>query len=283
MGVIYGLAAAFFWGTGDYVINRLTVVAGTIRALLLTQIFSLMVWIVVVLLTGSGVATAGLVGLAILAGVFHVIGLVLTYRAFEIGTLSLVSPLASSFAIVTALLELMSGERAPVPALAGTALLICGIIVITRYSANDETMTLKGVPEAIGSAIAFGVMFWLISGVETKMGVAWPLMILKTMALASAFITLMIGRRKSSKVESTKFNWKPEIGMGAAVAVLDSLAWAAWIYGTHFSFKTIVTALASAFSAVTVVMAAILLKERLRTQQYIGIGILLAGIVLVSL
>lgn len=281
MGILYGLAAAFFWGTGDYVINRLTALAGTIRSLLLTQIFSLLIWIVVVCFTRTGVATGEIWLYALVAGAFHVVGLALTYRAFEIGTLSLVSPLASSFAIVTALLELLSGERTPAPALIGTALLVAGIVVITRFSANDETSTLRGVPEAIGSAVAFGIMFWLIAGVEHQMGVAWPLMILKTMALLSAFVSLLLSRRRKS-IQSSPFNWKPESGMGVMIAALDSLAWAAWIFGTHVSFATIATALASTFSAVTVVMAALLLKERLRREQYIGIAILLVGIALVS-
>ncbi len=281
MGIVYGLAAALFWGTGDFFINRLTLLAGTIRSLILTQIFSLIIWIVVVCLTRTGVATPELWGMAILSGCFHVIGLALTYRAFEIGTLSIVSPLASSFAVVTALLELVSGERTPALALLGTGCVVLGIIVVTRFSSSDGPTSLRGVPEAIGSALAFGIMFWLISGVETKMGVAWPLMILKTMALLSALGAFLLSRKKTTD-EPTTFKWRPELGLAFSIGALDTLAWAAWIFGTHFSFKTVVTALASAFSAVTVIMAAFLLKERLRVQQYGGIALLLAGIVLVS-
>jgi drug/metabolite transporter (DMT)-like permease len=112
LGIIYGLLAAILWGGGDVLINRLTVHAGTTRALVLTQVLSLLFWIVYAVAYGfPGGKGMDPWMVAVVAGFFHVAGLVLTYRAFEIGTLSIVSPIASSFAIVTAVLALITGER----------------------------------------------------------------------------------------------------------------------------------------------------------------------------
>ena len=87
MGVLYGLLAALLWGSGDFLINRLTSLIGTSRALVVTQVISLICWLVVALFIGVPAhASNALWVTAVFCGLFHVIGLALTYKAFEVGT-----------------------------------------------------------------------------------------------------------------------------------------------------------------------------------------------------
>src|SRR5258706_10856359 len=133
MGVLFGVMAAVLWGVGDFLITQLTRRVGTARALVGIQLLSLLAWIG--LLITQPARTSGSPALwLIVAGtaVCHVLGLVFVYRAFEIGTLSLVSPISSGFAVVTALLALLSGEHPPVPAIAGAGLLVLGVVLATR-------------------------------------------------------------------------------------------------------------------------------------------------------
>jgi uncharacterized membrane protein len=103
MGVLYGLAAALCWGLGDFLITILTRRIGTPRAIFATQILSLATWLILLFLMPSSPDSGiNVWALAIIAGVCHVTALLLTYRAFEIGTLALVSPIISGFAVVTA-------------------------------------------------------------------------------------------------------------------------------------------------------------------------------------
>ncbi len=282
MAILFGLAAALLWGSGDFLITKLAVAVGTTRSLIVIQSLSLVCWLAAAIVTGfpSG-STPELWGTAIICGVFHVAGLAFTYRAFEIGTLSIVSPVASSFAIVTAILALASGERPGGLALAGAGLLIVGVIVISRGSDPNSTTTLRGVPEALGSALAFGIMFWMIERITPKLGMAWPLVMLKTMATISALAALLF--RNKSEAVPARPSLKQIVLLGGGVALSDSLAWAAYVLGTRESFASVVTALASLFSAVTVVMAAFLLKERLSRAQLAGVGVVLLGILLVSI
>lgn len=283
MGILLGLAAALLWGGGDLLINRLTVRIGTSRALVITQALSLLCWIVLALVMGFPQhATSALWGTAIACGVFHVVGLFLTYRAFEVGTLSIVSPIASSFAIVTALLALTDPKKPSLMACAGAVLLVFGVVVVTKSPTEGKT-TLKGVPEALGSALAFGVMFWKIEQITGDLGYAAPLIILKIMTSITAVGAVFLNRRKDQPETEKRADWKEVVLLGFAIAVTDSLAWAAWIKGTETNFTMVVTALASLFSAVTVILAAIFLKERLTRFQLTGVVILLLGILIVSL
>ena len=286
MGILFGLLSAVFWGTGDYLISLLTRRTGTPRAMVFIQAFSLLSWVVLLLISGQKLPQTTLLGLAIVTGVLHVAGLLLTYRAFEIGTLSLVSPIASGFAVVTALVAFANGERPPVLALGGTALLILGVVVATYTpdtgDASAKKRSLAGVPEALGSALAFGIMFYLFERVEGGMGVLWPLVILKTMAFGSALISVLGAKKPLENAPKSSPTLLFSLALGAAA--LDTLAWLSYNKGlAENQFVTIVTALASLFSLVTILLAWIFLKDRLTLNQWAGVALVLTGILLVSL
>ncbi len=293
MGVAYGLLAAFCWGLGDYLITALTRLAGTARALVAIQLCSLLAWVGILLvhpLRPTGQTSIWIWALA--AGVCHVLGLLLSYRAFEIGTLSLVSPIASGFAVVTAVLAISTGERPPLLALGGAALLFAGVVLATRAPGHDveNRATLAGVPEALGCALAFGIMFWMMKSVEGGLGTVWALILLKSMASGYAIATLLLTRAPApeSEVETGTeaapvATWTSALPLAIAVAVVDTLAWHAFNRGIELKFTSIVTALASLFSVVTILLAWLLLKERLAKSQWAGVAIILLGVLLVSL
>lgn len=291
MGVLYGLAAALCWGLGDFLITILTRRIGTPRAIFATQILSLASWLILLLMMPTSPDSGiNVWALAIIAGVCHVTALLLTYRAFEIGTLALVSPIISGFAVVTALLALMSGERPPVPALAGTFLLIVGVVLATRAPSTGGG-SVAGVPQAIGSALAFGVMFWMFDFIQPTLGFIWPLIVLKVMASTVGLWGLRTARAEVDPLHAaatsgispaptqTVSNWM----LAAGVAIADTSAWVVFIFGTRTEYTTVVTALASLFSAVTILLAWAFLKDRLASNQWAGIAIVLLGILLVSL
>jgi drug/metabolite transporter (DMT)-like permease len=220
------------------------------------------------------------------------IATLLFYRAFEIGTLSLVSPIAPGFAVVTALLALLNGERPALPALGGTLLLIAGVIIVTSTPEKQEQSSLAGVPEALGAALCYGTIFWALDFVTPALGRFWPLLIFRITILCGVLLTLVLANGRH--VSQTRAEHRPTallrgsaprmVWLAAlAAAVVDSLAWVAFMEGTRSEHTAIVTALASLFSAVTVLLAWSVLRERLTSTQWAGVAIILLGVLLVSL
>lgn len=286
MGILFGLTSALLWGLGDYLVTHLARRVGTVRAMVYIQSLSLLMWVLVLALRPAVPAgDASIWAIAVGTGICHVIGLALVYRAFEVGTLSLVSPISSSFAVVTAILALLSGERPHALALVGAMLLFVGIVLATRSPGSSSTRGagLAGIPHALGSALGFGTMFWLFYFfVQPELGYVWPLIVLKTMATGSALLARAYRRSDALPVVAaspTAAVW----GLAAAAAGADTLAWLAYIRGTDTAFATIVTALASLFSVVTILLAWLLLRERLAPNQWLGVVIVLLGVFLVSL
>ena len=281
MGIFCGLLAALSWGTTDVFIMGLTRRVGTPRALVYTQLGCLLAICLLLLAQHQTPASDSRLWLLLLGcGICHVAGMLLMYRAFEIGTLALVSPIGSGFAVITALLALASGECPAASALFG-ALLLCGGVILVTRSKSDQKATMAGVPQAIGSAVAFGAMFWGLGFVTPHMGPVWPLLVLRLMALSSAILMFLMQKRRATLEPITDKGriWPLTLG----VVATDTIAWIAFNVGVGSDYTTIVTALASLYSAVTVVLAWGLFRERLAPNQWTGVAVIFLGILLVSL
>jgi drug/metabolite transporter (DMT)-like permease len=301
MGVLLGLSAALFWGTSDFCAANVARKLGALRAILCTQSVGLLAIGAILLFQGRWPQPAPGVLPAMLAiGVAQAAGVFLFYRAFEIGKLSTVAPITSGFAVITAILAVLSGDRPGPFALGGALLLIGGVFFITRYAAAEDAedvadprATLRGVPEAILAAFAYGGVFWALDFVVPSLGTIWPLAALRVftlLILSSVLLAMRFRPAKNSGEDASaenaveKHNWKSKnlLWMVLAVAFSDTLAWISFNAGTQGANVAIVTALGSLYSAVAVFYGCIFWRERLQKLQWIGVGLILLGVLLVG-
>jgi drug/metabolite transporter (DMT)-like permease len=279
MSILYGLSAAFFFGVADFFATKSARRVGVLRTLLAVQLFGLVAMTAVILVkrespSGSSAAWIEMT----LISVVSFVGVLFLYRAFAIGTLSLVSPIASGFAVVTAGLALASGERPPGLALVGALLLIAGVTVVTR-SGSQGGATIAGVPDAIGATVCFGVYFWALGELTPELGVYWPVIVTRIVELVLALGLMLV--QPPPSIPTTEL--KGALPYFFAAAVLDTAALLAFNLGVDSAYTTTTTALTSLYSAVTVLLAWSLLRERLARAQWAGVGVVLAGVFLVSL
>jgi len=318
-GIVLGLAAALCWGVADFCARWATRAAGTFRTLLAVQVVGV-----------AGLLAAGLplnlfrlkdappdlviaavgINLVILAGGG------LFYRGLAVGTLALVSPIAASFAAVTALLALAAGERVAPVELVGIALTLIGVIVAStmpnhakdghaELATPNTRLTRRrrfapGLLEALGAMLLFGAGFWLLRFVTPALGgvtVALIGRLADLMVLAALALLLLLARIVRSPVASPLDGPRPSVAdvvpterrMSPAfwlfvvpVGLLDTAANVAYNLGITVALTSIVVVLASLFSAVTVLLAWIFLRERLAGWQWIGVIAILVGIALVN-
>jgi drug/metabolite transporter (DMT)-like permease len=213
--------------------------------------------------------------LAIGVNLFNLVGTLLLYRAFAVGALAVVSPIAAGFAVVTAGLAMTDGERLGQLALVGTALVIGGVVVVSRGQGRGETST-RGVPEALGAALALGIFFWLIGRVTPQMGIAWPVLVGRVTGVLASLLALLA--RGAQPVRLPRGLWPAVL----AATVFDTTAFLAYNGGIAGAYVSVVSALASIFSAVTVLLAWVVLRERLARAQWAGVLAILLGVLLVS-
>ncbi len=277
MGIVYGLIAALGWGAGDFLITRAARQIGWQWALLWGQSVGIITIGLVIAVRGDPLPPWGPAWLsAIAVNLLNLTGTLLLYRAFAIGTLAIVSPIAASFAAVTAILALLGGERIDLMTLAGSGLVVSGVMVVSRGQSTGR-INLRGVPEAVGVALSFGLFFWLLKDVTATFGIAWPVLIGRVLTATAAGFMLLLVRPALPHWRQLPFHFI----IGASI--LDTLAFLAYNIGITTAYVSVVTALASIFSAVTVVLAWLVLREQLARSQWLGVVGILIGVLLVSL
>jgi drug/metabolite transporter (DMT)-like permease len=325
MGILFGLVAALGWGTGDFIAGRVSRLIGVIQTLFYVQMCGLIsIGALLLLKPGAPAPHAGAWALAAVIALGNFAGTLLLYRAFAIGKLSIVSPIASGFAVVTALLALTAGERPAPLALSGAALLIGGVVVVTRASQGHEeewrteegslsvvsgqlqgttdyglrttdmvqhaTFSTRqssqfsilnfqfprGVLEALGVTVCFGSALWALDFVTPALGSLWPVLVTKAVETFGALL-LLLGR-KSAPVRLSRVTWP----LVACAGLCDNLAFVSFNTGLGSTYTSIVTALASLFGAVTILLAWVILRERLSFGQWAGVAVILVGVLLVS-
>lgn len=311
-GVAFGLFAAIAWGVADFCIRGATQAGGTYRTLFFDQVVALLFlgvavapWYSLALPdVGAGwiLAAAGL-NLVIL------VGAALLYRAFAVGSLSVVSPIAASFgAIVTALALTFSGERPNPAQLGGIAITLVGVTLAGAHVGADSRTTheatrprfrvAKGVPEALIATAIFGVTYWALRYVTPIVGGAQVALIGKVTDLA-ALSLVAAGAwlwRKSPRVSGVAPFAEQAPALPAPFAPLGWRFWA-WIIpagaldisaniayniGVASALTSVVVTISSLFSAITVLLAWLFLRERLSRRQWLGVALIMGGIVLVN-
>jgi len=133
MGIVFGLTAAICWGVADFVVTQIARELGVAQSFFYVQVIGM--GLIGLLLLASPILPAPSAGMWMLVvgiGLFNLAGTLLLYRSFAIGTLALVSPIASAFAVISALLALLAGERPALLALLGALVLVGGVMLVSR-------------------------------------------------------------------------------------------------------------------------------------------------------
>ena len=292
MGILLGLLTALAWGCSDFIARFSARRIGALRTTLYMQLTGFLLLTIFLrwiggwghLLDGSGWQPWGW---GALAGVLNGIATLALYRSFELGKMVVVAPISSSYPALTMVLSWMSGERLTLLRLAGIAFVLAGILVVVRGEAvAPETETGvshakkagSGIGWAFLAALGFGFLFWLLGArVVPRVGFASTVwMIRLTSVVLTAVVILVLRQPLRLPRQGPVSGWI--LGMG----VLDTGAFVLNNLGMQLEQISIVSVLASVYSAVTVVLATIFLHERLSVAQVCGIVSIFAGVALIS-
>ena len=293
-GVVLGLTSALCWGSADFAGRFTSRRLGAYRALFFMQFFGFI--LLSVYLQWSGGFSRGVSPgwqpwvMATVAGLLNVGASLALYHSFEVGTLSIVGPVSSSYPALTVVLSIMSGEHINLLRGCGLAITLVGVIFASTSFAALRTKSVDGDPKspgahlskgvgwAIAAALGFGVMFWFLGfHVLPTMGAPVSVWVMRLTSIAAlGLVAAPAGQ--SLKLPRGLVWW----GLFAA-GVLDTSAFLANNAGMQLGQVSVVSVLASLYGAVTVLLAWIFLRERLEINQWFGIVMIFVGIILVSM
>jgi drug/metabolite transporter (DMT)-like permease len=218
---------------------------------------------------GSG--QLGPLGYAVLAGVLEVGGFLFFFRALELGELAVVAPIIGLEGGIAALLVFAFGERVGALVVLGLAIALLGGCL---SAAAGGRRTAAGALPAAGAAVCFGGMFALYAAAE-DLG---PVSVvaggrLSALSLLAALV-LWRGARLPSRAVTKRL---------LALGVLDATAFVCYSYAASRGPVSVAAVVAGQFSTLSAVVGIVLLRERLRPHQYLGILLAGAGTALLAL
>jgi drug/metabolite transporter (DMT)-like permease len=289
LAIILGLTAAVCWGGADFAARFASRRVGAYRTLFFMQFFGFIALSVYLKFRGGffdGIAPGWHPwALAALAGVINMVASLSLYYSFQIGVMSIVAPVSSAYPALTVTLAIASGERITALRGVGLAITLVGVILAattftpsTGDSAKESAHLARGVGWAILAALGFGVLFWFLGFyVVPAVGPAISVWVIR-LTCFSVLAVAAVPTRQSLKLPSGSVWW-----LLAAIGFLDTAAFVANNAGLHTGQVSVVSVLASLYGAVTVLLAWIVLREKLERSQWLGILLIFVGIVLVSI
>jgi drug/metabolite transporter (DMT)-like permease len=275
--VLLALASSVMWGAADFgggwLTRRLPLAAVTV----VSQAAGLALLLVLVAVVGH--VNAHSLGIGAVGGVAGGAGLACFYAALARGTMSIVSPVTACSALVPVALSLAAGERPSALALAGSAMALTGAVLA---SVEEREAAERGRRDAIllavGAAVAIGVFIYFL-GRAADDGSALSALFGARLGSLGLLITwaLAVGARPGTF----------RLGRAAVAAIVlvglaDVSANALFALASQRGLLAIVSVLGSLFPIVTVVLAHIVLGERITLVQRAGVVVALAGVAVVS-
>ena len=276
MAVFLGLLVAATYGVGDFLggvgskRNPPTVVVAR------SQLFGLaaMALVVAVDRGSDPIGDDVLAGAA--AGSVGVVGVVLLYRGLATGRMSVVAPITAVGAGVLPLLwGLLTGERPSAVALAGVALALAAVVLVSMVEPDDERPTSgSDVPLALAAGAAFGIVFVLLGTTDAESGM-WPVLAARVASVSLVTTTVLASGRRLRLAPGS-------LPIIAGAGVLDAGANALYVLAAREGLISLVSVLSSLYPAATVILARVVLAERMTARQVAGIGLALGGVLLIA-
>jgi drug/metabolite transporter (DMT)-like permease len=275
LGVFFALTSAAVWGGGDFTGGQATRKSHQYQVLLLAALSGMAVLVISALIRGESLPTGRSIFWGAMAGGAGALGMAALYKALSMGNTASIAPTS---AITCAMLPVLFGSITaglPRPAqLGGFALAFIGIWLLSRSpNAGDKTFR-KGLLLAFISGIGFGGFFIFIAMVE-KGQVFTPVLVARTVTLVIAFIMLRLNHIPRPGIASNP--------LALLAGVLDTGGNIFYLLATNFTRLDIAALLSSFYPAGTVLLAGIILKEKVSSTQWAGMILCLLALVLIIL
>jgi drug/metabolite transporter (DMT)-like permease len=286
MVIFLGLASALLYGSGDFLGGMATRKLQVLPVLLVGDAAGLIVALVVAALSPGAIGLAGLVW-GISAGLIGGLGLIIFYIGLAAGPMSVVAPVSGLVSTVLPVaVALAEGERPGVGVYAGALLCLVAIVMASSAGQAGDTPALArpdraGRGGAIGygvvSGAAFGLFFLLIRNAGES-GEFWPVAAGRIGELAVVLIAAAVLRRGLLPHGAGGRLLTAAAGAGA----IDVVANICYVAATRTGAFGLAVVLASLYPGFTVLLARVVLGERLRWVQRAGLALAAIGILLVA-
>jgi drug/metabolite transporter (DMT)-like permease len=274
---LIALASSAFWGTSDFFAGLKARTIAPPAVVAITQGFALVGLSLILLVRHTGLS-ASFTGngpwWAIAAGLAGSLGLVCFYTALASGTMGVVAPISSLGALVPVFLGLLTGEHPSATAWVGMAVAVTGAALASGPELAGAVPPRPVLLAAVAAA-CFGTALYCIDR-----GARYALLeTLWGMRATSVFLFLIAGL----VVRSVGGAHARDLPALAVIGLADVTANGLFAFSSSRGLVSVASVLGSLYPVATLFWARLLLGERLRRVQALGVCLTLAGVVAIAL
>jgi drug/metabolite transporter (DMT)-like permease len=282
MVILLGLAAAVLYGSGDFLGGMATRRAHVLMVLMLAEGAGAAVALATAAISPGPASLAGLAwGTG--AGLIGGLGLIVFYIGLAAGPMSVVAPVSGLVSTVLPVgVALAGGERPGAVVYAGA--LLCLVAIVLASSAGDTATPRRPARSGRGRAIAYGVvsgalfgLFFLLIRNAGQSGELWPVAAARIGELAVVLAAVALRPGPGLRGAAA-----PVLLAAAGAGLIDVVANICYVAATRTGMFGLAVVLSSLYPGVTVLLARVVLGERLRWVQRAGLVLAAIGILLVA-
>jgi drug/metabolite transporter (DMT)-like permease len=265
--------AALTWGSSGLIAGFATRSTQAALVALCAQTVGLLVPLLVAV-AATEKPTLLALGAGLAGGAISAVGLVCLYRLFSGPSVGLAAPIAATGSLLPVLVGLAGGEAVDTAQLAGVGVLVTGLGLLLRVPAG-QSLDRRTVGLAAVAAVSFG-LFYLGLEIGARDSAAW----VAVFSRAGAISVLLVAARR--------MRWpigrpvKPWLALAVVAGLLDSTGNLAYAAATASGRLSTVSLISGAYPAVTVILAVVVLRQRITPLRAAGILLSVTGLGLVA-
>ncbi len=278
MGILLGILAATVWGIAGVAGGLGARRVGAHRAIAWSMMLGLLLALPLALASGApGRIDVRTVLWLLLVSAGMLGGLVCVYQGMRLGSIAVVASISATYGGVGAVLSIISGEQPST-----ITLIALGVAVVAAVLASQGETNVPGLVYAnpnraallgAGAALLWGIQLWAGAQIGDDVGASW--MVASARTVGVVVVALPLIARGAARIDRRTVPYLLVAGFGEVCGMTLFVLSSA--YGVAQA-----AVLTSQYGAVAALIGVVVLKERLRAIQLIGIVIILLAVVLMS-
>ncbi|HNC09236.1 MAG TPA: DMT family transporter [Anaerolineales bacterium] len=278
--ILLGLASALSWGAGDFTGGLAARKVGAYRSVFYAEVVGILFLFLVIALTGEDMPGTRTMLFSALAGALGTIGLMLLYHSMAVGVMSIAAPVSALLAAALPVAVGIFSEGFPgILTLIGFGFALAAVWMISQSEGGvkDILSHLSDLKLPLLAGIGFGFYFVFMHEATRDGGtLIWPMVFSRTGGLLLITMYLLV----------TRADWRIDFRALPIISVngiLDLGGNFFFILAGQAGRLDVASVLSSLFPGATVLLAWIILKERLNRNQWMGVVCALIAIVLLTI
>jgi uncharacterized membrane protein len=275
LSILSGLASATTFGSGDFTGGFSTKKHNVFFVLFLSQIAGVSLLIILTILAEESI-TPNQIFFGSLSGLSGAVGLLAFYRGLAVGNMAIVAPVTS---VVTPLIplfvSLLSNFQYTIFQIVGLSLALIAIWLVSHSKLEKEVL-LSDLKLPVIAGIGFGLFLVFINNASTESTFFFPLVFARLASITLVFCIIVLTKR-FERVNLKSFS------IIALTGILDALGNLFFVISAQLGRLDISSILTSMAPAVTVLLAWLVIKEKIAKFQVLGIALAIFSIVMISL